>query len=162
MSNPFWDYSLSVYDAPGVADACLSAQDDCGVDVNFVLYAAWLAATDRLLTVEHLAMLEAAVARWRTHAVQPLRRLRRDLKSLPGAEELRRQVAALELTAERRQQDIMWQCFSDAPPLPLSSSALVANLDSVFGAVGTADARAVSCQGRLLSALQGVAEAPAQ
>ena len=162
MSNPFWDYSLSVYSNPGVADACLSAQDECGLDVNLVLYAGWLSLSGRVLTEEHLALLEAAVVEWRERAVVPLRSLRRDLTTLPGAGALREQIKALELSAERAQQDIMWQCFRDAPPLPVSPPSLVGNLECVFRASGARDGRSGSCRQRLQAALEGVAEAPAQ
>ena len=162
MSNPFWNYSLSAYGAPGVADACLSAQDDCGLDVNLLLYAAWLSTADRELTEDHLALVEGAVVGWRTRAVEPLRRLRRDLKTLSGSDDLRQQVKALELSAERRQQDIIWQYFRDAPPLPVSSPSLAGNLERVFAAAGAADAHAAYCLQRLLDALEGVAEAPPQ
>ena len=159
MSNPFWDYSLFVYDAPGVAAACLSAQDDWGLDVNVVLYAGWLASMGRELTAEHLEGVDGAVVGWRIRAVEPLRRLRRDLKTLPGADELRQQVKALELSAERRQQDVMWRYFNAAPPLPVSPRPLPGNLEAVFGA---AEAHKGNTRQRVLAALQGVAEAAAQ
>jgi uncharacterized protein (TIGR02444 family) len=162
MSNPFWDYSLSVYNAPGVAGACLSAQDDCGLDVNLLLYAGWLSTRDRVLTEAHLAQIEEAVSGWRSRAVEPLRRLRRDLKTLPGADDLRQQVKSLELAAERRQQALMWQCFSAGPPLPVAARSLADNIQRIFATAGAVDAQSVSCQRRLLDALGGVAEAPAQ
>jgi uncharacterized protein (TIGR02444 family) len=162
MSNPFWDYSLSVYNAPGVASACLSAQDDCELDVNLLLYASWLSSMDSVLTEQHLAQVDEAISGWRSRAVEPLRRLRRDLKTVPGAGDLRQQVKSLELAAERRQQELMWQCFSDGPPLPVASLSLAGNIQRVFRAAGAVDALSVSCQRRLLEALEGVAEAPAQ
>jgi hypothetical protein len=42
MNNPFWEYSLSHYVREGVADACLALQDGHGLDVNMLLYGAWL------------------------------------------------------------------------------------------------------------------------
>lgn len=162
MSNPFWEYSLSAYAAPGVADACLSAQDDCGVDVNLLLYAAWLSHNGQLLTEEHLTGLEAAVRDWRVRAVEPLRRLRRDLKSLPGAQDLREQVKALELSAERQQQDILWQCHCKAESLPAAASSLASNLERVLRAAKTPESAAADLLARLVAALEGVAEASAQ
>ena len=162
MSNPFWEYSLSAYAAHGVADACLSAQDDCGVDVNLLLYAAWLSRNGQLLTEEHLTGLEAAVADWRARAVEPLRRLRRDLKTLPGAEDLREQVKALELSAERQQQDILWQCHRQAESLPAADSPLASNLERVFRAAKAPENDAADLRARLVAALEGVAGAPAQ
>jgi uncharacterized protein (TIGR02444 family) len=45
--NDFWRFSLSVYAAPGVADECLALQDTRGVDVNLLLFCAWLGGARR-------------------------------------------------------------------------------------------------------------------
>lgn len=106
-TNPFWDYSLNVYHGR-VVTLCLELQDDCGMDINLLLYAAWLAHRGRLLTAEHLATQEAAVSDWRARAVQPLRELRRNLRDFAPAATLREKLAELELSAERTEQDILY------------------------------------------------------
>ena len=40
LDNPFWQFSLDAYQRDGVQPACLSLQDDWGLDVNVLLYAA--------------------------------------------------------------------------------------------------------------------------
>jgi hypothetical protein len=50
MNNPLWVFSLQRYQQPGVAQACLEAQDRCGADVNLLLYAAWLASHGQALS----------------------------------------------------------------------------------------------------------------
>jgi uncharacterized protein (TIGR02444 family) len=162
MPNPFWDYSLSAYAEPGVADACLAAQDGCGLDVNLLLYAAWLASTGRALTEAHLAGVEEEVGEWRSRVIIPLRTLRRDLKSLAAADTLREQVKALELQSERHQQDLMWQLFQRCPPEQLSTGLLPSNLDLLFRTSGATGPDAAACQSCLLTALEGVAEVSAQ
>jgi len=106
-TNPFWDYSLTVYQGR-VATLCLELQDDCGIDINLLLYAAWLAHRGRPLTADHLAAQEAAVSHWRARAVQPLRALRRNLRDFAPAAALREKLAELELSAERTEQDILY------------------------------------------------------
>ena len=41
-TTPFWRFSLHFYRSVGVADACIALQDDCGVDVNLLLFLLWL------------------------------------------------------------------------------------------------------------------------
>jgi len=104
MSNPLWEFSLELYARPGVAAACIEAQDHCAVDVNLLLYAAWLARQGFELDQNQWQALVASVADWRQRVVQPLRDLRRDWQALPAAADLRERVKALELAAEREQQ----------------------------------------------------------
>ncbi|MDX1735201.1 MAG: TIGR02444 family protein [Halioglobus sp.] len=115
-SNPFWDYSLSVYARPGVAAACLALQDDCGLDVNTLLYAAWLASMGLDLSREHLQQVEAAVDDWRARVVRPLRELRVSLRDFEPAVALREELTALELQAERGQQDLMYALYTAYDP----------------------------------------------
>lgn len=128
--NSLWDFSLAIYAAPGVAEACLRAQDQHGLDVNLILWAAWLGASGHRLTGGELAAAASATDAWRREVVQPLRAVRRRLKTAPdmAAQALRDQVKAAELEAERQQQ-LMLQAFprqvrDDAQP----ETALAANI----------------------------------
>ena len=49
MSDPFWDWALKAYAAPGVQEACLQLQDGTGQNVPLLLWAGWTAATGRVL-----------------------------------------------------------------------------------------------------------------
>ena len=42
MQGSFWSFSLKVYAAPDVGDECISLQDGYGIDVNLLLFAAFL------------------------------------------------------------------------------------------------------------------------
>jgi uncharacterized protein (TIGR02444 family) len=46
--NDFWRFSLRIYRAPGVADECIAVQERYGIDVNLMLFCAWLAAERNL------------------------------------------------------------------------------------------------------------------
>ena len=113
--NPFWDYSLAVYGKPGVADACISLQDEQGIDVNILLFVCWL-ATVRDVPVEADEIRRAIdhTAGWRDHVVRPLRNIRRWLKEgvdgMPAesAESLRGDVKKFELESERLQQEMLY------------------------------------------------------
>ena len=128
MNNPFWDYSIAHYAIDGVAPACVALQDEFGLDVNVVLYAAWWGARGMRLEQRHLNAIETAVAPWRNHVVVPLRKLRRQWRDYPGEGEFRDAVKALELQAERRQQDMMYELGLDAGVHRNSSPAVAPNL----------------------------------
>tara|TARA_R110000823_G_scaffold119998_7_gene244329 strand:- start:5273 stop:5809 length:537 start_codon:yes stop_codon:yes gene_type:complete len=147
-TNPFWDYSLAVYRG-GVVTLCLRLQDDCGVDVNLLLYAAWLWLQGRPLTAEHLAEQDVAVSDWRVRVVQPLRILRRDLREFSPAAALRERLAELELLAERAEQDILFagSTAAGAPPpgshneMPAGRARLHAHLALVAELSGSEQTR---------------------
>ena len=110
QDSPFWAYSLRFYADPDTQAACLDAQDRLGADVNVVLYVLFQASRGTRLDPDAVRTADAAAASWRARVVQPLRDLRRDLKThphpLPGAAQkaVRDGVKALELRAEQAQQ----------------------------------------------------------
>ena len=157
-SNPFWDFSLKIYSSAAVQQACVTLQDESGVDVNVLLYMLWHAYEGRRLgDAEGRAVLDA-VERWRADVVVPLRTARRNLKQPPagfdtsGAESLRSIVKKAELEAERLQQSALHalalpgavpgagvretaaanaSAYADALGRPLASAPLDVMLDAV-------------------------------
>ena len=111
--TPFWRFSLNFYRQPGVAEACITLQDDCGVDVNLMLFLLWLAASGRQLSAEHIKQLDQAVRGWRELTIIPIRETRRKLKGAPTLvaadkqEALRTKIKTIELEAERLQQEAL-------------------------------------------------------
>jgi len=105
-----WDFSLAVYAQPGVAEACLGLQDRHGLDVNLLLACCWAGRRGERLDAAALDRLDARVGDWRREVVAPLRALRRRLKAgFAGfdAAALRERVKALELEAERLEQQAL-------------------------------------------------------
>jgi uncharacterized protein (TIGR02444 family) len=111
--SPFWRFSLRFYRQEGVAEACIALQEAAGADVNLLLFLLWHGAHGRRLSEVEVERLEQAIAPWRERAVVPLRAIRRALKSPPGlvesgaAEVFRTRIKAVELEAERLQQEAM-------------------------------------------------------
>ena len=105
MSKSLWDFSADLYARPGVADCCLQLQDEWGADVCLLLTALWLEKRGVAATAERIAQLERLAAPWQTAVNTPLRQLRRAWKAAAAHDaelaELRRQLASLELQAER-------------------------------------------------------------
>jgi uncharacterized protein (TIGR02444 family) len=114
QGSPFWRFSLRLYRAPGVGDACITLQEEAGVDVNLLLFLLWQATQQRALTPADVKALDETIDGWRDTAVIPLRNVRRALKSSPGlvapntAEAFRTRIKAVELEAERLQQEAMY------------------------------------------------------
>lgn len=134
--SAFWRFSLQFYGLPDVAPACLVLQDEAGVDVNLLLFLLFLADQGRAVTKEDVARLDRAVAPWRSDVVEPLRAVRRRLKTgigdtSPGKSEgLRNMVKKVELEAERLEQ---------------------ARLESELAAIGEAAPREEAAKANLLA-----------
>jgi uncharacterized protein (TIGR02444 family) len=98
-----WGWTLEAYARPGVAETCLLLQDEHGQNTSFLLWAVWAEGADE-------AALQAAARSgkvWDAQVLQPIRAIRRTLKSPfdkvdDGAREgLREDIKAAELRAER-------------------------------------------------------------
>lgn len=110
--SPFWAFSLSVYRKNAFSAACLSLQEACGLDVNFLLFALFAGSRGYPLSIADFARVERRVAPWRQNVIHPLRRVRRWLKqqtdlSHDAVESLRRAVLAQEIESERHLQCLM-------------------------------------------------------
>jgi uncharacterized protein (TIGR02444 family) len=143
--TPFWRFSLNFYRQAGVAEACIALQDDCGVDVNLMLFLLWLAANGRQLSLDNIKELDQAVRTWRELIIIPIREIRRKLKAAPtlvdaGKQEaLRTKVKAIELEAERLQQEALYARSRSAPRgsearPPAAARANLAAYESLLGA----------------------------
>ena len=99
-------FAVGLYGRPGVADACLLLQDGCGVNIPILLMAAWLAARGSRATPSLLEGAGETVGDWHREVVEPLRIVRRRLKSGPApapgrsTDEIRDVVKKAELSAE--------------------------------------------------------------
>jgi uncharacterized protein (TIGR02444 family) len=142
--TPFWRFSLKLYSQAGVSDACIALQDSLGVDVNLLLFLFWLASDDRQLAASEVKMLDDNVRDWRSLTIVPIRDTRRKLKGAatlvaPDRQEaFRNKVKAVELDAERLQQEALYE-FSRSGPLgkpaapAAAARANVAAYENVLG-----------------------------
>ena len=111
-THPFWRFSLQVYGASGVPEACLALQDECGADVNLLLLCGWLGAQGRTLARRRLRQAMARVGAWQTEVIAPMRAARRAIKCAPPTATelvpgLRKRVLALELELEYVEQQLL-------------------------------------------------------
>jgi hypothetical protein len=111
VTDSLWEFAFTRYERAGVAELCLELQDELDADINM--------------------LLAAACTQWRTLCLLPLRRIRRDLKGLPGAEGWYARLKALELEAERQQLHRMEEMLR--PSIPVEP-ATAGNLSAIIEA----------------------------
>jgi uncharacterized protein (TIGR02444 family) len=108
----FKRFALALYGSEGVADACLDLQNRHDLDVNVVLFGAFVGAVRRqTLTIADLDLAHHRVAGWHREVVRPLRAVRQRLKTGPAPAPneatggLRRKLSQLEIEAEVMELD---------------------------------------------------------
>src|SRR5690606_15324736 len=104
-ASPLWDFALALWAEPGIAEGCVDLQDNQGVDVNLLLFAAWLSVKGIDLTEERLAQAIAVGHSWRESVITPLRQARRWIKTEAADktdwQACREVIKAAELEAEK-------------------------------------------------------------
>ncbi len=152
VPSPFWSFSLAIYGAPGVQEECLHLQERYGVDVNVLLFCAYVgAAYGALLSDGDVRAAVAATRDWNRAIVGSLREARRALKPLAAdasapAAALRTVVKGAELEAERIEQMTLEGWSADRIetwPRAELKTAVVANIEALLvthdGAAGQPD-----------------------
>ena len=115
LDHPFWRFSLRVYAQQAVREECLSLQERLGIDVNLLLFVAWLAVERKIALSEADAVAAGdAVRNWHTATVLPLRKVRRQVKVMKLFEReevarFRKKIAAVELEAEQIEQALLFE-----------------------------------------------------
>lgn len=119
FDHPLWRFSLRVYAAPGVEEACLRLQDRYGANVNLILFCCWFGhAGYGEIGSARLSEVLAPVRQWHDKAVAPLRALRRTLKKDPlplsnnAVEPIRQKILDAELSTERALQALLFECVA--------------------------------------------------
>lgn len=144
QSSPFWTFSLGYYRGAGVSEACLELQDNCGVDVNVVLFLLWMASQQRQVGADEVKRLADKVRPWQVDVIGPIRTLRRRLKSdaplldKGSAELFRTRIKAVELESERLQQEAMYALANGiaAQAAPSANAAARASIAAYQQALG--------------------------
>jgi len=137
-----WAFSLAFYARPDVPPLLLRLQDECGADVNMLLFGLWRAFARKALALNDVRAIDARVAAWRSEVVVPARALRRRIRArqqdAAAAAALYDSAKRLELEAERIQQSLMQAAASAAPgsAAPSPGQAAVQNLETCARVMG--------------------------
>ncbi len=108
--NEFWRFSLAIYKPADVAAECLALQEAVGLDVNLLLFCAWLGTRAIVLSRSDIEAASRVVAPWHNSVVRPLRGVRRHIKTQyeDAFEKLRSRVKDNELQAEQVEQAMLF------------------------------------------------------
>lgn len=127
----FPKYSIALYGREMVEESCLRLQDECGLDVNAVLFCYWFGAHHGVAGEGLWKRIDEISRQWQGRLIQPLREARRWLKS-PGFEpdqeqrDLRERIKADEIAAELLQQRMMQKAcagFVNSAPAEAAEAA---------------------------------------
>src|SRR5215208_7844218 len=142
-TNPFWRFSLRIYRAPGIQEACLALQERCGADVNLLLFCGWIGRQGRELDRRSLGLAIDRVGSWQSEVIAPLRVARRGLKrqcadgaAAELALSLRKRLLGLELDLERAEQAMLAEMSTQrahAAPAARARDAIAASLACYMG-----------------------------
>lgn len=79
-SHPFWDFSLRVYGDAEVEKMCLDLQDRYAINVNLLLYSAWMSHSKKSeLSLSLYERLHKHIKEWHSK-VESIRSVRQSLK----------------------------------------------------------------------------------
>lgn len=106
QGNPFWQWSLDVYERAGVKNRLIYLQDDFGFDVNITLWCCWRACDGETLSEDAVRSAEKACGQWVDGVIEYLREARINARNGPPA--LYQQIKEAELAAEHHEQDILY------------------------------------------------------
>jgi uncharacterized protein (TIGR02444 family) len=123
LDNPFWQFSLTVYQQPNCADFLLDAQNRYGIDINVLLFIGWLAHEQKSLKLS--PMFKSTINDFQQDTIAPIRKIRIAAKKMNNVEFYER-LKRLELVAENIEQQRLYR-LSDK--MPLSNKGLSKSIE---------------------------------
>jgi uncharacterized protein (TIGR02444 family) len=106
--NAFWRFSLAVYGRSEVAKECLALQDAYSIDINILLFCAWLGTRSIALKREDIEAASRVVAAWQDDVVRPLRTVRQRVKALFSDDQFGGGIKDVEIKAEQIEQAMLF------------------------------------------------------
>jgi uncharacterized protein (TIGR02444 family) len=91
-----------------VANECLALQDLHGVNINLLLFCAWIGAQAIIMNRSDIEAAIQVVAHWDAMIVRPLRNARQEMKADPDMAIVRTRVKAMEIEAEQIEQAMLF------------------------------------------------------
>jgi uncharacterized protein (TIGR02444 family) len=130
LDNPFWRFSLGVYQHEAVKKACLSFQEDQRANVNLLLLCCWLAYAVEDISRTQLLQACQTIDTWDEQVTQPLRNSRRWVKSLADTDhwidDFGQQLLIDELVSETWQQYILYSYFQSRQKISFTKNEALA------------------------------------
>lgn len=127
-NNPFRQYAFARYQQPGVADQLLHLQDHYGLNVNLLLFMAWLGQCRQRVDAAFIKTCVLQIQTLDKTIIQPLREVRRNIRQQLGDDEHYRQAKALELSLETLVLDKLYQQAVTTPPPAVGEFCMADNV----------------------------------
>lgn len=116
LDNPLWQFSLKLYQHEEVKEACLSFQNEEGVNVNLLLVCCWLSYAIEAISQLEFEQAYQQINEWHQQVTQAMRQVRQYLKRFQASNDwvnhFYQQVLADELSSESYQQKVLYSCFA--------------------------------------------------
>lgn len=141
--NPFWRFSLSLYQLKRIKDACLQLQDDSGANINLLFFAIWT-AQQRLRFNPDWRKTFIQFENWHQDYTLQLRRQRDELKRLAEKADMNENgplhrmhehILKAEMLAEQQEQAVLYYYYQERMGLidcDNREAALIENLTHCF------------------------------
>ena len=127
--NPFWDYSLTVYQQDQCAEFLLEAQNRYAFDINVLLFIGWLAHQQQAFI--HVTSFHSKIITFQQATVSKIRNLRIRAKCFNNPE-FYDAIKSLELYAENIEQNRLYAIAKQMPASELDVKQLIENGVSVY------------------------------
>lgn len=138
LQNPLWQFVLQIYSDVEVEQSCLQLQNELGVSINRLLFAAWLATQGRHYDSANPALDNAS--HWQQQVTHPLREVRYRVRTLRDAQqpvtEVYQQLRRAELAAEQQELALLWNVHAQFTETEQSLAVLEENLLAVVQQAG--------------------------
>ncbi len=109
--NPLWRFSKNIYRKGEVSETLLHLQDKFSIDVNMILFVAWLASINRSITTSDIQDAQKLVSLWRTKIIVPIRNIRRSARNFPDTDYLYADLKKLEIDTEKEELKILYDNY---------------------------------------------------
>ena len=127
LQNPLWAFAIKVYSYSEVEACCLALQNEYGMSVNRLLYAAWLATQQKLL--DSSILMQSSAQQWQLGMTHPLRALRYRLREMragePALDTFYTAMRKAELEAERVELAYLYVLAQSSPEVSTSVEFLI-------------------------------------
>jgi uncharacterized protein (TIGR02444 family) len=114
-ANPFWNFSLRIYQQPQTKADLLTLQNDHGLNINLLLFCIWYGAVDQgRLARQELKQIILSSQGWHEQVVLPLKRLKTKINHFmaPVWHEISADIAMHEFFAWQIEQLLIMDGFN--------------------------------------------------
>ena len=137
--NPFWRFSLSLYQIKRIQDACLQLQDEAGANVNLLFFAVWTSQQQLRFSPDWQEAFQQH-QNWHRDYTQSLRRQRKELKLLASRadanengplHQMHKHISLAEHLADQQEQAVLYFYYQQRQGLldcEDKTAALIENL----------------------------------